>query len=207
MEVSPPRAPAPEASLVPSGEKANAVISQPLEEHDGVEIVAYRVSSDQQPGLDTCHLGECRNAQAGNLFGLQRTRSAELANPGQNAIELTEDQHRPLYPLGLPAGGRLERCEHVVETVPEIFEDVISVYTDAVSRMNRGCGAADHDRTGDEVLEVAFRRQQPFPLRKAFLLRAHHDILTRFSGRGHFPLGSCGLDEARAGPPHFARDT
>ena len=64
---------------------------------------------------------------------------------------------------------------------------MVSIHTHAVPRMNRGCGAADQNRPGHKVLEVPFRRQQPLPFRKVFLLRAHSAILTRFRGRHYFP--------------------
>ena len=128
------------------------------------------MSRRQQPRLDAGHLGEGRHAKPSDLLGFERPRAAKLADARENAVELSEDQDRPLHALGLPAGDGLERRQDLVEAITQVLQHVITVHADRVARGGR---AADEDGSGNQVLEVPLRREQPFPVRK--LVDGCHD--------------------------------
>jgi len=102
----------------------------------------------QQPGLDPRHLGERRDPQPRHHLALERLGPAQLADARHDAVELSENGHRPLHARGLPSGGRLERREYCVEARPQVLE----------------CG---HQR-----LQVTLRSQQALPVRQLIGLHA-----------------------------------
>ncbi len=87
----------------------------------------------------------------------------ELADPGQDAVQLPEDQDRPPYPGGPPAGGGLQIRQHVIEPLPEIRQDVIPIQAHPMSGMESRGGSTHEHRALYEGLEVALGRQQVFP--------------------------------------------
>ena len=50
-----------------------------------------------------------------------------IITQASDAIELTEDQHRSLYPLGLPTDNCFESREHFIEMIAEVLEDMIRI--------------------------------------------------------------------------------
>ncbi len=82
-----------------------------------------------------------------------------------NAVEVAEDQDGPSGPLGLPAGGGLERLEDLVEPVAQVLKDVIPIMALAMSGVQGGSRPANQDGAGQEVLEVSLGSEQLFPVR------------------------------------------
>ena len=140
----------------------DAVLLQSLEEDDGVQIIPRGVTRREQPRLDARHLGERRNPQSRDFLRFQRSRAPQLTNPGQNAVEGSENEHR--YAFGLPARGRFQGREHLVEPLAQIFDDVIAVHADTVAGMHGRCGPPDEHGARHEMLQVAFSREQSFPI-------------------------------------------
>jgi hypothetical protein len=65
----------------------------------------------------------------------------------------------------------------------EVLQHVIAVQADPVARVQGGGRAADEDCAGNQVLQVALRGEQPFPVRE--LVDGHHD--ERIVPRGVVP--------------------
>jgi hypothetical protein len=165
----------------------HAVFSKSFEEHNGVEIVAHRVPRRKQPRFDASHFGERRDAQTANLLRLQWTRAPELPNTGQDAIQLPENQHRPLYSLRLPTSHRLQRRQHFVETSTEIFKDVIAIQTDSMPRVHGGGRSTHENRARHEMLQMPFGGKQSFPIWNLTQEGGHRRIVTWSTcGRGLF---------------------
>ena len=116
-------------------------IAKALQQDNRIQIVPRRVSRRQQPRLDAGHLRERRNPEPGDLLRLQRPGAAELADTGEHAVELAEDQDRPRHTLRLPPRHRLERREDLVNADPMA----------GVQRT----GAAYEDGSGNQVLEMS----------------------------------------------------
>ncbi len=97
---------------------SDAVLAQALEQDNRVEVVPHGVPYRQEPRLDPSHLGKCRHAKSCDFLRLERACAAKLADPREDAIELSEDQHGPLDTLGLPPGCGLEQpspVRHVLD--------------------------------------------------------------------------------------------
>ena len=146
-------------------------LAQAFEQYHHVEIVTHRVPRGEEPGLDPRHLREGWDPQAGHRLDLERSCPAQLPDARHDAVQSAEDHDRPLQARGLPAGGRLERGEHLVETRAQVLDDVIAVEALAMPGVQGRGRAADEHRPRHESLQVALSGQEALPVGQA--LGAH----------------------------------
>ena len=92
--------------------------------------------------------------------------SPKLSDAGQDAFELPENQHRAQDAFRLPASGRFESRQHVIEPLTQVIEHVIAIQTHTVHCVHGG-GTPSHENSArHKVLKVPFGRKQLFPLWK-----------------------------------------
>ena len=120
-------------------------------------------------------------SEGGPLLGFKRPNASQLANPGQHAVELAEDEYGPLNSFRLPSGGLLKCRQHLVETVAQIFEHVMAIHAHAMASVDRGRRTAAEGRSGNEMPKMPFRSKQPLPVRKLLLSGRHirHSAMDR----------------------------
>jgi hypothetical protein len=129
------------------------------------------------------HLGKGGYPQAFPQLGFQRLRPTQLANSRHHAVEVPEDQHRPLSTVGPPPRDRFQISKHIIESLPEIGEDVISILTRAMARVDRRRGAAHENCSRNHSLEMTFRREQLLPITRAGAGIGHVPSLSRIASR------------------------
>ena len=101
-------------------------------------------------------------------IGLERPGAAQLADVGQDAIELTQDEHWPLDALGLPAGNGFQRSQHFVKSIAQVRRNMIAIQTDTVADMN-GCDRDDNENGARlrEAVSTPLARRDLMPRRHA----------------------------------------
>ena len=86
--------------------------------------------------------------------------------PVSNAVEASEDQHRPIRSGGLPPRHGLQLLQDLVEVGPEVAQNVVCVARCPVVRMKPGRGAADQHRVRQQPLQPRRRREHLLPIRR-----------------------------------------
>ena len=137
---------------------------------DEIEIVAGGVPPQDQHAFDPQHFGFCREGelftQVLDLDGFQRLIPDQLPHPGFDAVQAAENLDRTLDASGLPAGDRLQFSQRLVETLPEIGQDMIGVGGQAMCRVHRRGASANEDRPRQDALEVSGRGKHLLPIRQ-----------------------------------------
>jgi len=118
----------------------------------------------RQPCLDPGHLGERRHPHSGDDLRLERARAPQLADARHDSVEAAEDRHGPLDTGRLPAGSGFERSQHFFEASLQVLQHVVAIEAPAVTGVQRRGRPAHEHGPRHENLQMALRRQQPFPL-------------------------------------------
>ena len=102
--------------------------------------------------------------QAVDLFRLERLGATKLPNAGQHPFELPKDEHGPLHTIRRPASHCFEISQYGIESITQIYDDVVAIHADAMPRVERSRRSTDQHRAGDELLQMALCRKQTFPI-------------------------------------------
>ncbi|PYQ61825.1 MAG: hypothetical protein DMF53_14460 [Acidobacteria bacterium] len=72
--------------------------------------------------------------------------TAELADAGQDTVQLSENQDRSSDTRGPPTGGRFQIRQDLIESFPEVWYDMIPVQADPVSYVESRSRPTDQHR-------------------------------------------------------------